>query len=218
MSERICQDTRVDFESALATAVAITGITQASPGVVSYTDAGASDPSDGNFVVFPGLEGMTELRDRIARVANVVGGSDTFEVEGIDTSLFGAFSSGNFNVITFGTGASTFTDVTASGGDANFLEYGLIHDRVRRKIPTTFNNAEITFTSLFDLASATLNTLKSRFETSTLTGVRLTLNNGNIILAYGYITAPLVPQGTSGELVTTEVSFSAQGFITGYAS
>lgn len=74
----------------------ITGITQANPGVVTYT---GTDPSTGDYYVLTGISGMTELNNRPVRINNVNTTANTFELRdvdsvNIDTSGFTAYTSG----------------------------------------------------------------------------------------------------------------------------
>jgi hypothetical protein len=69
----------------------ITGITQANPGVVSYTGA---DPTNGQTVYVKDVVGMTQVNGLFFTVANVNAGANTFELSGVDTSAYTAWSSG----------------------------------------------------------------------------------------------------------------------------
>lgn len=73
------------------TAVNITGITKANPGVVSYS---GTDPSNGDLVLISGVAGMTEVNNRIFTVANVNTGANTFQLSGVNTSSYTTYSSG----------------------------------------------------------------------------------------------------------------------------
>ncbi len=79
----------------LASATVVTGLTAASPGVVTSVAHGLSDGDIGVFVVDAG---MVELDGQIVRVDNKT--TDTFELEGLDTSAYSAWSAGNFYKIT----------------------------------------------------------------------------------------------------------------------
>lgn len=73
----------------------ITGITQANPGVVTYT---GDDPANGDEVYIEDVVGMTELNGRFFIVANVDTGANTFELNdafgnNVDTSGYTAYSS-----------------------------------------------------------------------------------------------------------------------------
>lgn len=73
----------------------ITNITQANPGVVTYT---GTDPVNGDHVDLSAVVGMTPVNGRRFRVSNVNGGANTFELQtvtavNVDTSAFTAYSS-----------------------------------------------------------------------------------------------------------------------------
>ncbi len=74
----------------------ITGISQASPGVVTYT---GTDPANGDHVDVSGVVGMTEVNGRRFKVANVNTGANTFELQtvtgaNVSTVSFTAWASG----------------------------------------------------------------------------------------------------------------------------
>jgi hypothetical protein len=71
------------------TSTTITGATQANPCVIT---AAAHGLSNGNSVVISGVGGMTELNNRHFTVANVT--TDTFELSGVNSSTYTAFTSG----------------------------------------------------------------------------------------------------------------------------
>ena len=70
----------------------ITGVTQASPAVVTY--AGADTYTNGDRVKITGVSGMTQLNDEIFTIANVNTGTNTFELSGIDSTGYTTYSSG----------------------------------------------------------------------------------------------------------------------------
>ena len=212
MGAKVWSNVKVDVESALASAIAITGITKASPGVLSH---GGADPSDGDFVVLPDLEGMTKLSDRVVRVDNAGGG--VFDLEGVDTTLFGKFTAGNFHIIAFGTSLSTFADVTASGGETTFADSSVIHDDINREIPASKSPFQVVFDSIFDLGSAALLALKAISDNNLRAAVRITFTDGDMVVFYGYVSAELMPTGSKGDVVKTAVTINASGRLTGYA-
>lgn len=80
----------------LETAQAITAITQADPGVLTYV---GSDPSNGDWMYLTEIEGMTELNGRTVMVGGVNAGANTFNIldldgNSIDTSYYGVFTAG----------------------------------------------------------------------------------------------------------------------------
>lgn len=71
----------------------ITNITQANPGVLTYT---GTDPANGEWFYVTGVEGMTEINNRYVRVSNVDTGANTFELtdwygNAINTTGYGAY-------------------------------------------------------------------------------------------------------------------------------
>jgi hypothetical protein len=74
----------------------ITGITQASPAVLTYT---GTDPSNGEEVYISDVFGMSQVNGRNFKIANVNAGANTFELQdmdsvNIDSSNYTAYSSG----------------------------------------------------------------------------------------------------------------------------
>jgi len=71
----------------------VTAITQADPAVVTVASHGYKN---GMHVTFEDLAGMTELDEDQYRIASVA--TNTFELEGVDSSAYTAFSSGSVRV------------------------------------------------------------------------------------------------------------------------
>ena len=202
----------VSMQSALATAVAITGISKASPGVVSHS---GTDPSDGDYVILK-IKGMHQIDKRVARVASA--GVGSFELEGIDTTSFGTFTSGTFEVITFGNAFNSMTDVSPSGGEPEFADTTTIHDSVRKQVPVLTAGLQIASTLIFDPSDATHQAAQSASENIEERAFIFTFSNGSKLLFNGYVSLPNVPTGQAQGLVTTPLNITADGRATTYAS
>lgn len=87
----VTRDTFTVDTSIVSYGSAITGISQASPGVVTSTAHGFVD---GDQVYIVNVSGMTEVNNLLFTVANAT--DDTFELSGVDTSGFTAYSSGGY--------------------------------------------------------------------------------------------------------------------------
>lgn len=74
------------------TAQNVTGITQANPAVVTYS--GADTYANGDRVVITGVLGMVEVNNREFTVAGVDAGTNTFQLSGVDSTGYGAYTSG----------------------------------------------------------------------------------------------------------------------------
>jgi hypothetical protein len=205
----------VAMQSALAAAVTISGITKANPAVVSY--ASGTDPVNGDYV-YVLAQGMSQVNGRVFRCANVNGAGNTFELEGVDSTLFGTFTSGTFQVITFGTTFNVFSDVSVSGGDFDFLDSTLIHDLAKSQIPNQANATVFNFTAVWDPADAGLIAAKNASDNQAQRAFRITWPNGYKYLFTGYVGANLAPAGSAGDKVTTPVAVTAFGTGTAYAT
>lgn len=214
MAREFWTNVGVDIETAQATALAITGITKASPGVVTYT---GTDPTNGDFVLL-NVAGMIELNERVVRIANVDTDDNTFELEEVDTTNFETFTSGSASVITFGASMTNAQDVNASGGEPEFADVTTIHDQIRRRVPTVVSPMSITFGALFDPADAAMIELKAATQELTPRCVRLRFSSGSVMVFQAYVSAAGVPTGSAQDVVKTNVSFEAQGLPTIYSA
>lgn len=204
----------VAIESALATALTITAISKANPGVVTYT---GTDPANGEYVKLT-IVGMYQLDGVIARVADVDTGANTFELEGIDTTLYDTFVSGTAEVITFGTNLTTATSINASGGDFDFIDVTTIHDNVKKQIPGLANPAVYTMDQLWDPSDAAFAALKTASDNQQQKAIRFTFANGKKLLFLGYIGSSGLPVGSAQDKVTTQTVITGFGKPTVYAS
>lgn len=93
----------VAIQSALGSALTISAITKANPGVATSAAHGLSNGD----VVLISAQGMHQVDQRVFRVANVA--ANTFELEGEDTTNYDTFTSGDAKLITFGTTLATAT-------------------------------------------------------------------------------------------------------------
>ena len=168
-------------EPVLEASQAITGVTQANPGVVTYS--GADNYANGDEVILDGIVGMTELNGRRFIVANVDTGANTFELtdqggSNVDTSGYTAYSSDGtveevYTVTTTYTTAELFQLVMVQSADVLYITHP---DHKPAKLTRTGNTAwtltDITFTDgPYDL----LNSGDTTITPSATTGAGITL-------------------------------------------
>lgn len=196
----------IAMQSALAAADTITGITKANPGVVTSASHGLSN---GDYV-FLSVQGMHQLNDRVARVANVT--TNTFELEGIDTTLFDTFSSGTAEAITFGTSITSATSVSASGGGFDFIDTTTIHGNAKTQIPGLPAAATFSFDNIWDVSDAGLLAMKTASDAQAKRAFKFTFGTGGQIMVFaGYVGANLLPGGSAQGLVTTSTVITMNG-------
>ncbi len=210
---KVWKNVAVAMQSAIAAAVTITGITKASPGVVTATAHGYSN---GDYVYLT-VSGMYQLDGVVARVANIT--TNTFELEGWDTTAFDTFSSGNAKKLTFGTSITTATSISASGGDFDFIDTTTIHSNVKTQIPGLANPSTFSFDNIWDTADAALLAMKAAADSQAIRAFKFTFGTGGNIMAFaGYVGATLLPAGQAQGLVTTSTVLTMFGRPSYYAS
>lgn len=211
---QVWSNVAVAIQSALSASQVISDITKASTGVATYVGA---DPSNGDYILVTSV-GMSQVDGRIFRVANVNAGGNTLELEGENTTNYDTFVSGSFEIITFGTTLATATNLSASGGDFDFIDTTTIHEAVRTQIPGTAAPAVYNFENLWDIGDAGLVALKAAADAKAKRAVRITFASGYKTLFNGYIGATLLPVGQAQDKVTTPVVITMHGRPTHYAT
>jgi hypothetical protein len=206
----------VDVQTALSAAQAITAITKATTGVVSYSGA---DPANGDYVLLT-VNGMTELTDRVGRVAAVDTVANTFQLEGEDTSLYNTFSAtgSTFQIITFGASFDILMDITASGGEAEMTETTTIHGLARRRAPTVTSPLSFASNALFATSDPGYVECNKAFRAKQKRAIRLRFGTSAKMAFVAYPSAPGVPTGQAQAVVQMRLGFEAQNFVTPWAT
>ena len=213
MSVKKWSNVAVAMQSALGADLTITGITKANPGVVTSTAHGLSN---GDYVVLT-VQGMHQVNGRVFRVANQA--TNTFELEGENTTAFDTFSSGTAAEVTFGTSITTATTLQSSGGDFEFIDTTTIHQGQKTQIPGLPNPATYTFENLWDVSDAGLIAMKAASDAQAQRAFRFTFGSGGQIMVFnGYCGASLLPGGSAQDKVTTGTVITMFGSPTYYAS
>lgn len=202
----------VAMQSALASAITITAISKANPGVVTATNTLVN----GDYV-YLSVQGMFQLDGKVVRVSAASGTG--FTLEGVDTTAFDTFSSGTAQKITFGTSITTATTMSASGGDFDFIDTTTIHSAVKTQIPGTANPITYSFDNLWDPADAGQIAMKSASDTQSIRAVKLTFGTGGPIVVFaGYVGFTGAPGGQAQDKVVSPAVLTAFGSLTNYAS
>ena len=198
----------VQMQSTLGTAQTITGITKASPGVV--TTSGTA-PVNGNFVLLT-VNGMQQVHQRVFKVAGVSG--LTFNL-GVDTTLFGTFTTGSFQVITFGNAFNSLRDPQSSGGDPVFEDTTHIHSANDTQAIVSSSPESFSFTADWEPTDAALVAANTAFTARSPRAFRMADPDGSEYLFYAYVAAPLNPQ-VSGKKKVTPINLSLLASGTAY--
>lgn len=205
----------VDVQTALAAAITITNISKAATGVVSYS--GGVDPANGDYIALT-ANGMSEVGDRVFRIASVNGAANTFELEGENTTDYQTFVSGSFQVITFGASLTIAQNIAVSGGDTEFADVTTIHDLVRKRVPTIVSPMSLAMDNIFDLTDPGFIELNKAHKSKTKRAIRLRFGTGAKMVLTGYASAAGVPTGQAQGVVQMKMAIEAQNLPTVYAS
>jgi Phage tail tube protein, TTP len=171
--------------------------------------------ANGTYVLLE-VVGMFELDQVVARVANQT--TNTFELEGVDTTTYNTFVSGTAEAITFGSSMSTAQGVNVSGGEPEFVDITTVHDNVRKRAPTVVSPMTMSIESFYDPSNAALAQLALATRTKSTRAILLTFANSTKMVGSAYVAAAGVPTGTAQDIVKTPVSLEFQGLPTVYTT
>lgn len=209
----VWKNVAVSMQSAIGTAKTITTITKANPGVVSATAHGFENGD----IVYLDIQGMHQLNEKAVRVANKT--ADTFELEGVDTTLFDTFTTGTAAEVTLGTTVSTATTISSSGGDFDFIDTTTIHANAKSQIPGLPNATTFSMDHIWDASDAGLLAMKAASDAQAKRVFKFTFGSGGKVLLFaGYVGCSMLPGGQAQGLVTTNAVITMNGTPTYYAS
>ena len=198
--------TRIFIQSAIGAQQAITGITKANPGVITYEGV---DPENNDYVAIQNVNGMTILDDALVKVANVNDVAKTFEMKGQDTSDYPDFESGFMSPVTIGTELKIATGLATSGGEPKYATFQYLWDLMERQLPAGFTPITVNIPCIFDPADPGLVQSVKASDTQTKRALKLQFTNGLELLFFGHISAPGLPNITDlASVITTAVAIS----------
>ena len=203
----------IAMQSAIAATKTITDITKANPGVVSSTAHGYANGD----IIYLDVQGMHQVNGRAVRVAGAT--TDSYQLEGVDTTLFDTFSSGTSAKVTMGTSITTATSINGSGGDFDFEDTTTIHANQRTQVPKLPNPATYTMDNIWDITDAGQAACKAASDAQALRVFSFSFGTGGKKMYFaGYVGASLMPGGQAQGLVTTSIVITMFGSPTYYAS
>jgi hypothetical protein len=185
MAIPIGRNTRVEVEQTLDVVKPITGITKASTAVVTSATHGYAN---GDVVVLENIVGMTELDGQIVRVANVA--ASTYELEGIDSTLFGTFTSGGGRKISAWQTLGEARSVNAGSVSLNRLDASTLLDSEKQYVLGQPDTPEISFEALSNPFAPAAQKVEAAARSGAALGFRLTLSDNSKRLFRGLVSLP----------------------------
>ncbi|MEN9806095.1 MAG: hypothetical protein RL756_603, partial [Pseudomonadota bacterium] len=196
----------------LGSALTISAITKASPGVATSNAHGLAN---GDVVVLA-VQGMAELDGLAVRVANVA--TNTFELEGVDTTDYGTFTSGTATeVATWNTFAS-LQSISLPNQEANKLDITTIHDTQAQETLGIAGAVSGTMTGLFAPTETAVINLRNATRNTDPRAFRITFENGIKAVFNADVSAGQGFDLQQNSVATASYSLTIKRFINFYAS
>lgn len=195
MTAEVARNSKLEVEASLDTAKTITAITKANPAVATSTAHGYTN---GDVIVIA-AEGMTEIDGLVVRVAAVA--ANTFELEGINSTNFGTFTSGTAReVLTWQTVADA-TQVNFGAGSAEQLEKTTLVDRTKRFEAGLPDQPSVSVNLFADPINAAQVLIETAGRDGTKLGFRYTRKTGRVTL-FGGTPSTIGEDHNVGQMVT----------------
>lgn len=202
------RNVRVEIAATYASDVTVTAVTLASPGVATATSHGLANDTVGYFY---DVAGMSQLEKQACRVKNQA--TNTFELQGLTTTGYSAFTSGKFKPVATWATLAEATSYSIGGGASDKLDVTTLLDIVRREEQGLLPTQNVGMNVIAqDTPSAAMLLLESAVQTQGLVVVRVTLGNGAVRVFTGEPSTPGEDVNV-GAVGTGAIDFAAKGFV-----
>jgi len=205
----------VAIASGYGSALTVSAITNANPGVATSTAHGLSN---GDFVEV--TSGWSRLTNKVVRVSGVT--ANTFNLENIDTTLTTIYpagtGTGTVRKVTGYTQLSQILSSSSNGGEQQFLEYQFLESDAQKRIPTFKSAAGLTMSVADDISQPGFVLAAVANDDRLQRAVKITLPSASILSYNAFISVNKTPTLTVNELMACEVTMSLQAEPVRYAS
>lgn len=212
MAHLIARNCRVEVQKTLGTPVTVQSISLASPGVAGATGHGFTN---GDVVVLSAT-GMSEVDGQVVRVSAV--STDSFSLEGINTTNYGTFIAGTATKVTAWSTLAKAQTLEAGQASAERRDAMVLLDTEKQYVYGAAETPEITANGLSDLNSESIQIVIAAAETNAALAFRVTFVGQSAVRVFrGLVTQP----GESisvDQLVTSGFSISRLRKYLAYAS
>lgn len=199
---------RVEISATYATAIPVTALTLANPGVATSAAHGMANNTVGYFDT---VVGMVQLEGQAFRVKNTA--TNSFELQGLNTTNYSAWTSGNVIPVATWSTLSESTSYEIGGGAAEKLDVTTLLDVVRKEVQGLLPVSNVAFDTLAESTpTAAMQLLESAVQTQGKVVVRMTLPDGAVRIFTG---EPSLPgeRVAAGSIGTGNLDFAVKGFV-----
>lgn len=202
------RNVKIEIAATYSAAKTVTAVTLANPGVATSATHGMANDTVG---YFSSVGGMAQLEGQACRVKNQA--TNTFELQGLNTTNFTAFTSGSFIPVNTWATLAESTSYDIGGGAAAKLDVTTLIDIVQKEEQGLLPVSNVSCGVIAqDTPSAAMQLLEAAVQSQGAVLVRITLSNGAVRIFRG---EPSLP-GESvqvGAVGTGSLDFTAQGFV-----
>lgn len=216
MGARVATNVKLELQSTLGAASnAATILTLANPGVVTINAHGFSD---GDYLICTSTDGMVELDGQMVRVDNST--TNTFELEGLDTSSFTALASGAtaFAKITAFTTLSNATNMTMPDGSPAKLDATRLISKRKEYLFGLPDAPDGSINTLYDPSITAVAKVKAATLANTTLGMRVTWSNGYKTIFNAYVSGGQGFEASQNQVVTANIAFTPVGQLLEFTS
>ena len=199
---------RVEISATFASDKTVTAVTQATTGVATSTAHGLANDTVGYFL---NVSGMVQLEKQAARVKNQA--ANTFELQGLNTTNFPAFTAGTFRPVATWQTLAEATSYSFGGGSADKLDATRLIDVAKVEELGNLPADSMTINLLSqDTPSAAMALLETAVQTQGIVVARITLPNGAVRIA---TIEPSLPgeDVQQGQLGTGTIEGAVKGLV-----
>jgi len=204
---------KVEISQTLGVAKTVSGVTKASPGVATSTAHGFNNDDVGYFY---SVSGMAQLEGQAWRAKNKT--TDTWEIQGLDTTNYATFSAGSAKAVTAWQTLSEATGYSIGGGASEKLDVTRLIDITKQEEQGLLPAGTVSMNVIAqDTPSTAMALLAAAVQNQGTVIVRITLGNGAVRIFTG---EPSLPGENvqSGAVGTGTIDFTVKGFVLSLAA
>lgn len=213
MAVTLANGSIVQIATKLVAEKKVTAVSNEAEAVCTATAHGLQN---GDYVAL--LSGWGVLNERVFRVTSV--DANSFKLDGIDTRDLNKFpagsGAGSFQKVEAWQQVTQIMEVSSSGGEQQFVDFGFLEDDFERKLPTTQSAYSMTFKIADDPNLPGYKAAQTASDSGKLTPMRIILKNKSVVVYNGYVSMSPMPQLVRNEVMAVNMTYSLSGLFNRY--
>lgn len=214
MAVTLANGSIVQIATGLAAEKKITAISNAEEAVATCTAHGLVN---GDYVVI--VSGWGGLNERVFRVTSI--DANSFKLDGIDTRDLNKYpagsGAGSCQKVSSWQQITQIMEVSSSGGEQQFTQFGFLEDDFERQLPTTQSAYSMTFKIADDPNLPGYKAAQTASDSGKLTPMRIILKNKSVVVYNGYVSMNPMPQLVRNEVMVVNMTYSLAGLFNRYS-